>query len=131
MRKVTSSMQEVPQYLTIVEAAAILRVSPLSLQNNITRAPQSVPPFIRLGRLIMFHSILLHKFMLDGIANLPSQDHAHLNSVNKKRDDSSQHAHLNSVNKKRANSNNTNQQITFLSPKRGRPRKSEVNLGGQ
>lgn len=108
-------MQETPQYLTIVEAAAILRVSPLSLQNNITRAPQSVPPFVRLGRLIRFHSILLHQFMLDGIANLPSQDHAHLNSVNKKR----------------ANSNSTNQQATFLSPKRGRPGKSEVNLGGQ
>ena len=80
-------MQETttPQYLTITEAAEILRVSPLSLANNISRAKHSVPPYVKLGRLIRFNSILLHKWMLDGIVNLPSQDHAHLNSVNKKR----------------------------------------------
>lgn len=77
-----------PKYLTIAEAATILRVSPLSLQNNISRAPQNCPPFTRIGRLVRFNDILLHKHMLDGTVNPPSPlklDHAHLNSVNKKR----------------------------------------------
>lgn len=101
-------------YLNIPEAAAILRVSSKSLANDVSRSPSTIPPFFRKGRLVLFPSHLLHDWALSQIANLPNNDHAHLNSVNKKRS---------------AGLVSTNQQ-TSLSPKRGRPRKSEVNKGG-
>ena len=79
-------MQETtnPKYLTITEAAAILRVSPLSLANDVTRS-STIPPFLRKGRIILFPESLLHKWMLDRVVNLPSQDHAHSSSVSKNR----------------------------------------------
>jgi predicted DNA-binding transcriptional regulator AlpA len=108
-------MQETHQYLTIVEVAKILRVSSKSLANDITRSPSTVPPFFRKGRLVLFPSNLIPDWVTSQIVNPTCIIHAHLNSVNKKR----------------AYSNNTNLQISFLSAKRGRPRKSEDNQGRQ
>jgi hypothetical protein len=83
MRKDFVVIQDPQQYLTIAEAAAILRVSPLSLQNNISRAPQKCPPYTRVGRLVRINIALLHQWMLDGTVYIPPNP-AISNSINKK-----------------------------------------------
>ena len=81
-------MQQQNQYLTISEAAQILRQAPTTVQCDITRNPSKLPPFLRIGARVLFPADQLHAFMLKNIVNANDtklSDHAHLNSVNKKR----------------------------------------------
>lgn len=50
-------------YLTIQEAARIMRKSPVGLQCDISRSPQKLPPFVKLGNRILFDEEKLYKFI--------------------------------------------------------------------
>lgn len=82
------------QYLTIDEAAQILRQAVTSIRCDITRNPSKLPPFLRVGTRILFPLDELHAHLRSKIVNKQNivtnndtklSDHAHLNSVNKKR----------------------------------------------
>lgn len=57
------------QYLNVVEAALVLRRSACGLQNDVTRSPATIPPFMRVGRRILFPVAQLHEFLNSKIAN--------------------------------------------------------------
>ena len=86
-------MQE-NQYLTIEEVAKILRQSAATIRCDITRnKTNKLPPYLRFGARILFpvnelHSWLHSKIVYKNNVNVNDTkfiDHAHLNSVNKKR----------------------------------------------
>ena len=68
------------QLLNIQQLAEIIHKSPLSVANDVTRNPASLPPFARISGRILFEKTLVDEWVRSKF-----KDHAHLNSVNKKR----------------------------------------------
>ncbi len=50
------------QYLTIKELAEHLNLRLSTLRTNVSRAPESIPPFLRVGKLIRFPIAELDKW---------------------------------------------------------------------
>lgn len=68
------------QLLNIQQLAEIIHKSPLSVANDVTRNPSALPPFARISGRILFEKTLVDEWVRSKF-----NDHAHLNSVNKKR----------------------------------------------
>ena len=68
------------QLLNIQQLSEIIHKSPLSIGNDVTRNPDSLPPFARISGRILFEKTLVDEWVKSKF-----NDHAHLNSVNKKR----------------------------------------------
>lgn len=51
------------RYLTIPETAALLRKSVTGLSSDITRNPQALPPFYKIGRKVLFSEADIHTFV--------------------------------------------------------------------
>lgn len=57
------------EYLTISEVAAILRKSPESIRSDVTRNPNILPPFAKVGGRILFIACLIHDWVLGKLVN--------------------------------------------------------------
>lgn len=57
------------QYLTIPEVAAILRKSVKTIQTDVTRAPQNLPLFSKIGQRILFLDTDVYDFIRSKIVN--------------------------------------------------------------
>lgn len=56
-------------YLTVPEVAAILRKSSTTIQTDVTRSPQNLPPFAKIGQRILFRESDVHDFISSKIQN--------------------------------------------------------------
>lgn len=56
-------------YLTVPEVAAILRKSSTTIQTDVTRSPQNLPPFSKIGQRILFRESDVHEFISSKIVN--------------------------------------------------------------